>query len=85
MEVAVFDTYVKKKEGGYLHFDIIVNKATSFEHVLKYGNTYLQSKKTEGLSLSHKNCRFCHITETIPRWEVQIKQQGYYIHELEGC
>ena len=85
MEVAVFDTYVKKKDGGYLHFDIIVNKETPFAEVLVYGNAWLQTKKGEGLIVSQKDCRFCHLTEIIPRWEAQIRQKGYYIHELEGC
>jgi hypothetical protein len=85
MEVAVFDTYVKKKDGGYLHFDIIVAKETSFDEVLTYGNAYLQTQKGEGLIVSRKDCRFCHITEIIPRWETQIQKKGYYIHELEGC
>lgn len=85
MEVAVFDTYVKKKDGRYLHFDIIVTKETCFEEVLLFGNAYLQTKKGDGLVISHKDCRFCHITEIIPRWQEQIQEKGYYIHELEGC
>jgi len=85
MEVAVFDTYVKKKDGKFLHFDIIVTKETCFEEVLLFGNDYLQSKREPGLMVSQKDCRFCHITEIIPRWQEQIRQKGYYIHELEGC
>lgn len=85
MEVAVFDTYVKKKDGKFLHFDIIVTKETCFEEVLLFGNDYLQTKKEAGLVVSQKDCRFCHITEIIPRWQEHIRQKGYYIHELEGC
>ncbi|MEC5148057.1 DUF2024 family protein [Chitinophaga sp. 212800010-3] len=85
MKVAVFDTYVKRKAGGYLHFDIIVSDETPFEEVLEFGNDYLTSRKESGLMVAHKDCRFCHFTEIIPRWEHQIAQKGYYIHELEGC
>jgi hypothetical protein len=85
MEVAVFDTYVKKKDGGHLHFDIIVTKETCFEEVLEFGNAYLQTQRGEGLLVSQKDCRFSHVTDIIPRWEIQIQQKGYYIHELEGC
>ncbi|PSL49564.1 uncharacterized protein DUF2024 [Chitinophaga niastensis] len=85
MEVAVFDTYVKKKDGGYMHFDIIVTKETGFEQVREFGNAYLLSKSSTGLFISQKDCRFCHVTDIIPRWEEQIRRQGYYIHELEGC
>lgn len=84
MEVAVYDTYVKKKDGRHLHFDIIVNKATRFEQVLVFGNVYLQSKRGERLLIFHKDCRFSYITEIIPQWEMQILRKGYYIHELKA-
>ncbi|RFS22404.1 DUF2024 family protein [Chitinophaga silvatica] len=85
MEVAVFDTYVKKKDGRYLHFNIIVGKDTPFEEVLGYGNKYLQVKGVNSAGILHKDCRFCHLTAIIPNWELQIKAEGYYVHELEGC
>lgn len=85
MEVAVFDTYVKRKDGRYLHFNIIVHKGTSFEKVVLHGNTYLQTKGLGCQGILHKDCRFCHITAVIPLWENQISLQGYFIHELEGC
>ncbi|MCW3462659.1 DUF2024 family protein [Chitinophaga nivalis] len=85
MEVAVFDTYVKKRAGGYMHFDIIVTKETSFEKVLFFGNAWLQSKWPGAPAVLPKDCRFCHLTAVIPRWEKQIQQLGYFIHELEGC
>ncbi|GEP91344.1 protein of unknown function [Chitinophaga terrae (ex Kim and Jung 2007)] len=85
MEVAVFDTYFKKKDGRYLHFNIIVHKDTAFEEVLKYGNSYLETKGFSSPVILHKDCRFCHITPLIPLWEAQISSKGYFIHELEGC
>jgi hypothetical protein len=85
MEVAIFDTYVKKKDGRYLHFNIIVKRDTPFQEVLEYGNTYLQTKGVNSNGLLHKDCRFCHLTSTIPVWETRIMVSGYYIHELEGC
>ncbi|MBO9729046.1 MAG: DUF2024 family protein [Chitinophaga sp.] len=85
MEVAVYDTYVKRKDGSHLHFNIIVNKDTRFEEVLVFGKKYLQGRRGEELFILRKDCRFSHITEVIPRWEVQILRKGYYIYELEGC
>lgn len=86
MEVAVFDTYVKKKNGGYMHFDIIVAADTHYERVLNFGKTYLQTKKVHATQhISTRECRFCHLEEVVPTWEKTISQQGYYIHEIEGC
>ncbi|HEU4552913.1 MAG TPA: DUF2024 family protein [Chitinophaga sp.] len=85
MEVAVFDTYVKKKNGGYMHFDIIVAADTHYEHVLTFGKAYLQSKQRATPHISTRDCRFCHLEEVVPVWEQTIARQGYYIHEIEGC
>lgn len=85
MEVAIFDTYVKRKEGGYMHFDIIVSAETNYERVLTFGNAYLQSKSIRTQSLSQRECRFCHMEEVVPAWEKKIRQNGYYIYEMEGC
>jgi len=85
MEVAVFDTYVKKKNGGYMHFDIIVAADTHYDHVLTFGKAYLQSKQRASPHISTRDCRFCHLEEVVPVWEKTIARQGYYIHEIEGC
>ncbi|NMJ87658.1 MAG: DUF2024 family protein, partial [Thaumarchaeota archaeon] len=37
MECAVYDTYVERKEGGVMHFDVIVEKNTSHEKAIEYG------------------------------------------------
>jgi hypothetical protein len=85
MEVAVFDTYVKKKSGGYMHFDIIVAADTHFENVLTFGKAYLQTKLQTSTQITPRECRFCHMEQVVPIWEKTIVQQGYYIHEIEGC
>ncbi|QHS61460.1 DUF2024 family protein [Chitinophaga agri] len=85
MDVAIFDTYVKRREGGYMHFDIIVSADTNYENVLTFGNAYLKSKSIEKQSVSSRDCRFCHVQEMIPTWEQSIRQNGYHIYEMEGC
>lgn len=85
MEVAVFDTYVKKKSGGYMHFDIIVASDTHYEHVLTFGKAYLRNKLHISSHITPRECRFCHLEEVVPIWEKTIERQGYYIHEIEGC
>ena len=86
MEVAVWDTYVKKKDGTVMHFDIIAPSSlrdTTVIHAL--GRDYLRTKGQEGQALTAKECRFCHVEALRPQWEELIQKQGYFIIEMEGC
>lgn len=42
MECAVYDTYVAKKDGKVMHFDVIVEATTPHEKAIQYGKEYLQ-------------------------------------------
>lgn len=85
MNVAVFDTQIPKKKGGYMHFDIIVQADTSYEQVLQFALEYLRSKAQPVPGLSAKECRFCHLEPVVPAWKAQILRQGYCVHEIAGC
>ena len=86
MKVAVWDTYVTKKDGSIMHFDIIAPEEIKDTTVIYgYGREYLKTKGQEGQPLTSKECRFCHIETVRPLWEVEIKQKGYFIIEMENC
>ncbi|MBX2966125.1 MAG: DUF2024 family protein [Cyclobacteriaceae bacterium] len=86
MKVAVWDTYVTKKDGSVMHFDIIAPVETKDEAVIYgYGKTYLENKGQAGQPLTSEECRFCHIETIKPQWEEAIRQKGYYIYEMENC
>jgi len=86
MEVAVWDTYVTKKDGRVMHFDIIVPKHIKDEKIIfGYGCEYLKSKNEEGQSLTARECRFCHIEIAAAVVEAMIQKQGYYILEIQNC
>lgn len=86
MEVAVWDTYVTKKDGSVMHFDIIAPSSVKDTAIIyDYGKAYLKTKKQEGQPLTSKECRFCHVRSLQPQWEADIKRQGYYILEIENC
>ncbi len=86
MEVAVWDTYVTKKDGSIMHFDIIAPEEIKDTTVIYgYGREYLKTKGQEGQPLTSKECRFSHIETVRPQWEVEIKQKGYFIIEMENC
>jgi sorbitol-specific phosphotransferase system component IIA len=86
MKVSVYDTYVRRRNGTVMQFDIIVPadlKDTSM--IFNYGKDFLKTKGEDGQTLSTKECQFCHIEEVKPQWEKTIKEKGYYIYEVENC
>src|SRR5690606_1206761 len=86
MEVAVWDTYVTKKDGSVMHFDIIAPSSVKDTAVIyEYGRAYLKTKGQEVQRLTSKECRFCHVRRLQPQWEADIKKQGYFILEMENC
>ena len=47
MECAVYDTYVTKKDGRIMHFDVIVEANTPHEKAIEYGKEFLQKLNKE--------------------------------------
>lgn len=85
-KVNIWDTYVKKKDGTTMHFDIVAPVEIKDTNLIySYGKSYLKTKGQEGQDLSAKQCNFCHIEVLKPKWEQQIEKQGYFIIEMEGC
>ncbi len=86
MKVAVWDTYVTKKDGSIMHFDIIAPEEMKDTAIIYgYGKDYLKTKMQEEQPLTSKECRFCHIESVRPQWEETIKKNGFYIYEMENC
>lgn len=85
MKVAVWDTYVTRKDGEVMHFDILVEERTENEKVFEYGKVYLKNKSQEGQPLTSKECRFCHIDKAPLEVENQIMKNGFSIIEMENC
>ena len=86
MKIAVWDTYVTKKDGTIMHFDILAPETIKDTSVIyNYGKDYLKSKEQEEQPLTSKECRFCHVETLRPQWETEIKQNGYFIIEMENC
>jgi hypothetical protein len=59
MKVAVWDTYVTRKDGRVMHFDILVPAdVRNEETILTFGKDYLQSNNGAGQVLSANECQF---------------------------
>ena len=85
-KVNVWDTYVTKKDGSIMHFDIIAPvKITDKATIYNYGKEYLKIKGQQGQALSSRQCRLCHIEDLRPEWEGEIAHKGFFIIEMEGC
>lgn len=86
LKVSVYDTYVPKKQGGVMHFDILVDsKEKDLEKIYSYGKEYLESKGQTGQPLTAKECRYCHVENARGPVEDSIIAKGYFIIEMEGC
>lgn len=86
MQVAVWDTYVTKKDGNLMHFDIIAPEHIMDEKIIhSFGKDYLQSKNQENQPLTAKECSFCHIEVATDEMIASIQQKGYYIAEMQNC
>ena len=86
MKIAVWDTYVKRKDGLVMHFDILVpDSMDDSEKVVAFGRHYLASKSFETSVLTTKACRFCHIEKATDQMMKSIEAKGYDIIEMEHC
>lgn len=86
MKIAVWDTYVTRKDGKIMHFDILVDEnVNDAQQVYEYGKIYLKSVDQEGQALSSKECRFCHIDQAPIEVENQVRANGFSIIEMENC
>lgn len=85
-KVNVWDTYVTKKNGAIMHFDIIAPIEIKDSAIIyDYGKSYLKSKGQEGQPLTSEQCRLCHIEMLRPSWAKEIEEKGYFIIEMEEC
>lgn len=86
MKIAVWDTYVTRKDGKVMHFDILVDENLVDENkIFEFGKKYLKSVMQEGQSLTSKECVFCHIDKAPVEVEQQILNSGFAIIEMENC
>ncbi|RZK13010.1 MAG: DUF2024 family protein [Flavobacterium sp.] len=86
MKVAVWDTYVTRKDGQIMHFDILVDENQKDQNIIfEYGKKYLKSVLQEGQPLTSKECNFCHIDNVPADIEKQIANTGFSIIEMENC
>jgi hypothetical protein len=85
MQCAVYDTYVTKKDGKIMHFDVVVEANTPHEKAVTYGKKFLESVGEGEQRMTQEECQFCHIQQAPAMIEADIQSSGYYIQKMEGC
>lgn len=84
MQVAVWDTYVKKQDGSVLHFDILVPAdKKDAAAVFEFGKMHLAARNEPAGKLESEECQLCHIEDPGPEVLESIRRQGFYILEME--
>ena len=85
MECAVYDTYVRKRDGKTMHFDVVVEASTPHEKAIEYGREFLASVGQGEQKMTQEECQFCHVQDAPEAVEQDIESKGYYIQKMEGC
>lgn len=84
MDIHVYDTYVKAKDGHTMHFDVITG-VKDHDKAIAYGKEWLASIGEPDATMTQNECQFCHTQGAPPNVEADINSKGYYIQEMEGC
>ena len=84
MEIHVYDTYVKAKDGHTMHFDVITSKK-DHDKAIDYAKKWLSSIGEVEASVTTQECQFCHSQGSTEPVEQAIEQDGFFIQKMEGC
>ena len=84
MQVKVYDTHVRTRDGRYLHFDVLV-PGEDGANAPAYAVEWLGSRGIQTQDVQQSRCEFCHSEPASPEVEQSFRQQGYAIIPLQGC
>jgi len=84
VEIHVYDTYARKKNGEVIHFDVFLPERDN-DKAFECAKEYLEQIGEDSNSFDQKNCRFCHSQEASEEVAEEINNNGHYIYKMEGC
>lgn len=85
MKIDVYDSYAQSKQGHIMHFDVFVESGTSKDKAYAYGCAWLAEIGEDANGLDQSKCNFCHTEQANINVQTTIKDEGYYILQMEGC
>ncbi|MBO3276475.1 DUF2024 family protein [Pseudomonas schmalbachii] len=84
MQVKVYDTHVRTRDGRYLHFDVLV-RGDDGSRAPAYAMDWLEAQGIQAQDVQQSRCDFCHSESASPPVEEAFRAQGYAIIPLQGC
>ena len=84
MDIHVYDTYVKAKDGHTMHFDVITN-VQDHDKAIEYAKQWLATIGESDAKVTGEECQFCHTQEAPPQVVNEIQEKGFFIQKMEGC
>ena len=84
MDIHVYDTYVKAKDGHTMHFDVIT-EVKELEKALEYAKQWLATVGEGDAQVTGAECQFCNTQGAPEPVENEIKEKGFFIQKMEGC
>ena len=84
MEMHVYDTYVKSKDGNIMHFDVFTG-VRDHQKAIDYAKEWLTSIGEGDATVTSNECNFCHSQNAPADVAKAISKQGYFIYKMEGC
>ncbi len=84
MEIHVYDTYVKAKDGHTMHFDVITGEK-DHDKAIEYAKNWLSTIDEGEAQVTTEECQFCHSQGAPPPVEQAIEKDGFFIQKMEGC
>ena len=84
MDIHVYATYVKAKDGHTMHFDVITD-VQDHDKAIEYAKQWLETVGEGGAKVTGEECQFCHTQGAPEPVENEIKEKGFFIQKMEGC
>ena len=84
MDIHVYDTYVKAKDGHTMHFDVITVEKDP-KKAIEYAKQWLETIGEGDSTVTGEECNFCHTQGAPPQVENEIKEKGFFIQKMDGC
>lgn len=84
MDIHVYDTYVKAKDGHTMHFDVFT-AVKDDQKAIEFAKKWLASIGEGEALVTSKECSFCHIQGASDQVIEAINKDGYFIYKMEGC
>ena len=84
MDIHVYDTYVKAKDGHTMHFDVFT-AVKDDQKAIEFAKKWLASIGEGEALVTNKECSFCHIQGASDQVIEAINKDGYFIYKMEGC